>query len=73
VVAREALVTAKGRSTPRTGAPGSPSLRDAIDESLKYRAEAHCSALEAILDEMKLDGSEDLDALRKRLAALIER
>jgi hypothetical protein len=45
----------------------------AIVRRLSARAEAHCAALEGILDEMMRVGSEDAAALRQRLAALAER
>jgi ParB family transcriptional regulator, chromosome partitioning protein len=41
--------------------------------SLTARAEAHCAALEGILDEMMRAGCEDAPALRQRLAALAAR
>jgi ParB family chromosome partitioning protein len=61
------------RSAARTGAHGSASLGGATRQSLKDRAEGHCAALECILDEMRRGGSKDLDALRQRVAALVER
>jgi ParB family chromosome partitioning protein len=54
--------SAKAGRGPRTISRGS---------SLLGRAQAHCVALEAIIDEMKRDGSKDLTVLRQRLAALV--
>lgn len=61
------------RSASRSVAQGSPSLGGATRQSLKARADAHCAALERILDEMKRRGSDDIDAVRQRVAALVER
>jgi ParB family chromosome partitioning protein len=64
-------VPASGPSTSRTD--GRQLLGGKTESSLKARADAHCAALEAILDQMKLDAPEDLAVLRQRLAALVDR
>lgn len=58
-------------STSRTD--GHHPLGGKTESSLMARADAHCAALEAILDQMKLGASEDLASLRQRLAALVDR
>jgi ParB family transcriptional regulator, chromosome partitioning protein len=46
---------------------------EALGRSLMGRAEAHCVALEGILDQMMRAGTDDAAALRQRLAALAAR
>lgn len=65
---------AKGRAVEAEAIAGDACTPDgALGRSLKARAEAHCAALEDILDEMMRAGSEDAASLRQRLAALAER
>lgn len=63
----------EGKAMPRSVPWDSTSPGRATAASLRTRAEAHCAALEAIFEEMQSTGSEDLGALRLRLAALAER
>lgn len=67
----QARDSASGRPASRTD--GRQPLGGRIESSLKARADAHCAALETILDQMKLGASEDLALLRQRLAALVDR
>jgi ParB family transcriptional regulator, chromosome partitioning protein len=46
---------------------------EALGRSLMGRAEAHCVALEGILDQMMRAGTDDAAALRQRLAAVAAR
>jgi ParB family transcriptional regulator, chromosome partitioning protein len=71
VSTRQDHASASGR--PASRMEGRPSLFGTNGSSLKAQADAHCEALEAILDEMKLGASEDLASLRQRLAALVDR
>jgi ParB family chromosome partitioning protein len=65
---------AKGRVAEGVALPDdSRAAKNRIGRSLTARAEAHCAALEGILEEMMRVGSEDAAALRQRLAALAER
>lgn len=66
-------VHASASDRPASRTDGRQSLGGTIESSLKARADAHCAALEAILDQMKLGASEDLASLRQRLAALVDR
>jgi hypothetical protein len=73
VVAPQVQASARGRPASRARPDGSPAPGGAIELRRKGRAEAHCSALEAIIDEMKRAESQDLAYLRQRLAGLVER
>jgi ParB family chromosome partitioning protein len=72
-LAPQALMSGQGGGAAMTIAPRSPSLLGRSDGSLGARADAYCAALEAIIDEMKVDRSEELASLQQRLAALAER
>jgi ParB family chromosome partitioning protein len=62
---------ANSRPALRTHRP--PLTGAEIELSLMARADAHCAALEGVIDDMKVDRSEDLASLRQRLSALAER
>jgi ParB family chromosome partitioning protein len=72
-LAPQALISGQGGGAAMTIAHTLASPRGASDRSMKARADAHCAALEGIIDEMKVDRSEDLASLRQRLAALAKR
>jgi ParB family transcriptional regulator, chromosome partitioning protein len=71
VSAPQARTSASNRSASRTD--GSQPRVGTFEASLEVEAAAHCAALEAIVDQMKLSASNDLVSLRQRLAALVDR
>jgi ParB family chromosome partitioning protein len=72
-LAPRAHTSGQGEPAPMTNAHTPASPRGARDGSRKLRADAHCSALEGIIDEMRVGRSKDLVSLRQRLAALAKR